>query len=221
MNREELLKIAKPILFNTETVKAILDGRKTQFRAVIKDFQYSNPFPKYGLDKAPYFKHGKFKYEVQIEVDEAYEYELMPQYKKGDILYVRETWTYGTIACDFNEVSGTHEEWIEQTVHEELEEKILFYADICDDDFFVYMDREDFPRWRPSIHMPKKYARIFLKVIDIRVERLQDMHWADMIAEGVQNAPQFMHLWNSISKDGFKWNDNPYVFVYEFERITS
>ena len=78
-------------------------------------------------------------------------------------------------------------------------------------------------------------ARIFLKVTNVRVERLQDITLADMICEGINHLQEystgkvvkpsiqikreFVNLWNSTAKDGYKWEDNPYVFVYKFERI--
>ena len=87
----------------------------------------------------------------------------------------------------------------------------------------------------PSIHMRKYNARIFLKVTNVRVERLQDILVGDIIAEGYYNPDCTNHsrphyfaemakkwwtnLWNSTAKDGYKWEDNPYVFVYEFERM--
>ena len=73
--------------------------------------------------------------------------------------------------------------------------------------------------------MPKKYARIFLKVTNVRVERLQDIDYGDIIDEGwdyginIRALEWWKKLWNSTTKDGYKWEDNPYVFVYEFERI--
>lgn len=92
----------------------------------------------------------------------------------------------------------------------------------------LYTCLEDEMYWKPSIHMPKKYARIFLKIINVRVEKLQDITRKDVLSEGIrEHAVNQFHphtclfetLWNSTAKDGYKWEDNPYVFVYEFEKV--
>ena len=68
-------------------------------------------------------------------------------------------------------------------------------------------------------------ARIFLKVTNVRVERLQDITFDDIEKYGIKfnlkinGKNKFKILWNSTAKDGYKWEDNPYVFVYEFEKI--
>ena len=108
-------------------------------------------------------------------------------------------------------------------------------------------DIADVTKWKPSIHMPKEAARIWLKVIDVRVERLQDITYngalregsegirCDHVALGVHGCtdcmntgwiepPQveFMQIWNSTIKksnlDRYGWDANPWVWVIEFER---
>jgi len=202
----------KPILFNTEGVKATLDKRKTQFRRVVKTTLFDN-------DEELSIIYLEFEDRPCLKVkypDGNYRLEKVP-YKKGDILYVRETW------CDQPQNYCIHKadlpwHWdAEDTEHRE--EVIL---------------TEDDLKWKPSIHMPKEYARIFLKVTDVKVERLQDItldniqkegqvHNELLLRNGVTIETQLRRLWqllwNSASKDGYKWEDNPYVFVYEFERI--
>lgn len=92
--------------------------------------------------------------------------------------------------------------------------------------------------WHPSIHMPKEAARIFLKVTDVRVERLQMMNGKDVLKEGVDNGSSnptmgyrfdvmqrmaFKDLWNSTIKtadlDKYGGDANPWVWVIEFERV--
>jgi len=186
MTREELLAIAKPILFNTEMVKAILEGRKKATRRLIK-----TDLPEFlgfgydwvSKDKAVF---GFSKY-GHLEA-------FKPKYKFGDILYVRET---------FDEYTGGY----------------------C-----YKADWQGTPcTWKPSIHMPKGAARIFLKVTGVRVERLQKMNIDDIKKEGIYGNNEqtmllhFIKLWDStINKQDFKkyeWYANPYVFVYEFEEV--
>lgn len=132
-------------------------------------------------------------------------------YQSGDVLYVRETWCKGSL-------NGGAEQY-------------FYRAD--DNDFHC--------KWRPSIHMPKEAARIFLRVTGVRVERLQDVTLDDAIAEGCQGKfigsgecvgagweilpeDEFADLWDSTIKksdlDKYGWDANPWVWVIEFERIS-
>ena len=78
-------------------------------------------------------------------------------------------------------------------------------------------------KWHPSIHMPRKAARIFLRVKDVRVERLRDMNDSDLANEGFGDWIRFISLWNSTIKptdcDKYDWHANPWVWVIEFERM--
>lgn len=183
----------KPILFNTEMVRAILDGRKTCTRRVVK-------LPK-NMSGRPVEKSGDigFMYLGGIK---------RPPYQQGDILYVRETWCKGS--------------WMNET------ERYYYKAD--DNDFHCV--------WHPSIHMPKEAARIWLKVRDVRVERLQDITEDGAKAEGANwkngknvgweekmrhtAIERFAEIWESTVKksdlDRYGWNANPWVWVIEFER---
>lgn len=143
---------------------------------------------------------------------------VKPPYQVGDVLWVRETW------------------W-DQTDRDEYGcDTVVGYTYKAD--FSEEFVKEH--RWRPSIHMPKEAARIFLKVTDVRVERLQDITLAGCISEGISddyNATSekhhealaeraypviFSELWDSTIKNKklefFGWDANPWVFVYEFER---
>ena len=222
MDRTELLKIAKPILFNTEMAKAILDGRKTVTRRVVK------PQP-----TAP-----RWNCIGYLGYDDGHGYQMEQQYKVGDILYVRETWGKHPKQDIFyyradSVCNGKSDEWGCPEPYDKTNNCIL--CEWCD----------GFIKWRPSIHMPKSAARIFLKVTGVRVERLQDMYVDDAINEGAwgngipilpfsllyKEHPKascnaiasFAHLWDSTMPkkdiDRYGWEANPWVWVYEFERV--
>lgn len=201
----------KPILFNTEMVKAIHEGRKTVTRRVIK-LKYGNTHIEWKEDK-----YGKRLIELQNDVEGethgrredgttwrkllAYR-ELKPPYQVGDVLYVRETW-----AKDYFGNYVYMADYVGTTISPEW-------------------------KWKPSIHMPKEAARIFLRVTKIKPEQLQDITDKEARAEGVNPATNnsgiahramFMKIWDStIPKKDLKkhgWNANPWVWVIEFEKI--
>lgn len=232
MNKAELLKIAKPILFNTPMVQAILDGRKTATRRIVKFKGNKNPM------WTGYVKDGLNLYNGKNEVCNE-----KPRYKVGDILYVREAW------CKYSKLEDDMVTPIEGT------EDYYYWADGENptpyNTFLIqragYDEYSDYPKWRPSIHMPKEAARIFLRVTDVSVERLQDITPKQAVDEGVGDLfyedigysgksygteideeygiakEQFAWLWNSTVKkadlDRYGWNANPWVWVIEFERL--
>lgn len=198
MTRKELLQVAKPILFNTDMVRAILDGRKTVTRRIVK-------LPKWIVkqDDGSYimFAEGTH-YEKQCFEDIATY--LNRPCCRSDVLYVRETW------CK----NPNYEEYYFKTRPYGIAPYNL--------------------KWKPSIHMPKEAARIFLRATDVRVERLQEITIEQIHREGVEvecphvlNGEEkrngFSQLWNSTIKkadiDLYGWDANPYVWVIEFERI--
>lgn len=147
----------KPILFNTAMVKAILEGRKTQTRRLLK--------PKFRPDEAGFqivtnTHTGEF---VRVEYYDEHEKETrwMPQpFEAGDILWVRETWCKGI-------------------------GRYMYRANYADDEKFYRNGKQVELRWHPSIHMPREAARIFLLVKDVRVERLQSISCFDALSEGI------------------------------------
>lgn len=165
-----------PILFNTDMVRAILDGRKTVTRRIVKgDVE--------GILKSPYHK----KY-PEVPDKELLEKLCIAPYQPGDILYVRETWVFAEcITCDGRYNRGQAMNCYDLQAVEYDDGSSI--SDGC----FIY--RADCPNperivWRPSIHMPKQAARIWLKVTDVRVERLQCMNIDDFLAEGVSIRPE-------------------------------
>lgn len=194
-----------PILFNTEMVRAILDDRKTCTRRVIKDAVKENQ---------EINKNGKGEFELYditsrcgIPKGKIYN----PPYQPGDILYVRETWHKYTKRVGNGE-----------SCH--LAEFYGYKASIANSE-----DANE--PWKPSIHMPKEAARIWLKVTDVRVERLQEMDKTDALKEGIDPRlcinlshalTKFKKIWDSTIKksdlDIYGWKANPWVWVIEFER---
>lgn len=226
MTREKLLQIAKPILFNTEMVRAILDGRKGCTRRVVKphpDDRHSYPLG-YVTDSTDKKTVGYFGFGID-EYGGSIQYANPPyKYKPGDILYVRETW------CNDKY-------------------RYMYRANYEDNEKFYRGGAEVNVKWKPSIHMPKGAARIFLKVKDVRVERLQEITeeeaysegtdpwddacyshngWHPTLADPDSGGPcdivsGFQELWNSTIKkaelEQYGWDANPWVWVIEFERI--
>lgn len=148
-----------PILFNTDMVRAILDGRKTVTRRIVKhnvDAILNSPYHK---------EHPEVPDKALIE-------KLCRQpYQSGDILYVRETWKYYEKAARYGEAFH-------------IEHRIAYKAD--ENRREIQKSSEWFEgKWRPSIHMPQEAARIFLRVTDVRVEQLQDITEDQAIKEGI------------------------------------
>lgn len=223
----------KPILFNTEMVRAILDGRKTCTRRICKDAnEYTVPDMEfYNADKRTYAVHNFADKEHMEQLSTA---ERTCPICPGDILYVRET-VWQKIGYYLDVDGETKPSWYNE---------------------FRYVASDEKPEtgwnysWskRPSIHMPKEAARIWLKVTDVRVERLQEITEKQACMEGTDPWDEvcyenngwhptfsdpdsggdpnmidgFHKLWNSTIKksdiDRYGWDANPYVWVISFER---
>lgn len=213
----------KPILFNTEMVRANLDGRKSCTRRLVKpqpDEKHTYPLG-FVTDSTEKRDIGCFGFGID-EYGGSVQY-AKPPYHIGDILYIRETWQY------LYELDG-NEQVIEDTGK-------YYYAATDTIPFNAYVDKNgvehDHAPWRPSIHMPKEAARIWLKVTDVRVERLQEITIDGIRNEGLSSMAvhagdmeialkEWENLWNSTIKksdlDRYGWNANPWVWVIEFER---
>lgn len=221
----------KPILFNTSMVQAIMSGNKTCTRRVIKDVSGLNYIGcvECSTDKKDEgkvcFGVGSFEDITNLEIKEY----IRPPYRIGDILYVRETfaniWT-----------PNGDEGFVYKADGEPPKFPYWGNAKQCKDEV-----------WIPSIHMPKEAARIFLRVTDVRVERLQDITDEQCYKEGIGDTDfynqaehtqiagiglsdslekaAFALLWNStLSRhDWFTvgWNNNPWVWVIEFEKVNN
>lgn len=193
----------KPILFNTEMVQAIKAGRKTQTRRLVKEI----------LLHAPYFELCDGTPYACDMYGEWHPAERFCRIQPGDILWVRETWQHVYNFDDGDQpIEGTG--------------RYVYYADnpMPFDywvDTYTGEHKEQMP-WKPSIHMPKEAARIFLRVKDVRVDRLRNMGYSDLADEGFSGWERFISLWNSTIKpedrERYGWNADPWVWVIEFER---
>ena len=212
---------SKPILFSTPMVQAILEGRKTQTRRVVKGVNdhYYQSLVNHASGKHTFVMNGNYSPEPKGVIEKK-----CPFGQVGDVLWIRETWQNS-------------------------------------DNNVYYHYKADFTEpgkgWKPSIFMPKDAARIWLKITNVRVERLNEISDEDAIKEGIDfeifndesdtfiyrnylkgkdfysfseygwnfgkeihSAPvaSYCSLWEKINGDG-SWNANPWVWVIEFERI--
>lgn len=230
----------KPALFNTEMVRAILDGRKTETRRVVK------PQPKYAaMTQAGLLtSDNPITLENGLVVTKSGSVTTLDKllYCPGDILYVRETWA---------------KLWyVDPDGYTHYDQPMYYFAadgtqdiTLCDGDGFELDDQRI--RWHPSIHMPKEAARLFGLVTGLKVQRVQDITDEEARREGAADREDFRRVWNRCyakprpvkGEDGeidhyesYPWEDihetrtyrgkpwyvigNPWVWVIEFERIT-
>lgn len=192
-----------PILFSASMVRAILEGRKTQTRRVVKP----QPIAAKKYVGGGFVEHrpnrtdgGKDR--TAVGAPSCFLARVSPYGGPGDRLWVRETWG---IAGDMPHDPGYVE-----------------YRADCSGNFNEVGDLV--PRWRPSIHMRREDSRITLEITDVRVQRVQDISEADALAEGCRSAIRhsavFADLWDSINaRRGFGWNANPWVWVLTFKRV--
>lgn len=251
MKREELLQIAKPILFNAKIAKAILDDTKTQTRR-ITNCTNGSIFKCLGTDKTKN-STTKNKFGALFELPKSHWIDknslshefVASKYKIGDILWAREP----------AKVLNSHGDK-------------YMTVEYLSDGFITTLEYPErfassLPRWIAECKgVPngciKEMARFFLKVTNVRVEQLHDISDDDCLKEGINSFGggqiadtgdyfeteyfigeeklsedemyyenetfeeaylAFANLWNSTAPKGYKWEDNPYVFVYEFERV--
>ncbi len=228
-----------PMLFNTEMVQAIQGGRKTVTRRLVK-YKYDNTVIQRKIDK-----YGKRLIEIERDVEgETYGrnpdgtswfklrpyLEKEPPCKKGDLLYVRESWAY---------------KYCMDCLEDGCCQKTPDYGGDgdCEGDG-CYLYRADYSAgeakritWRPSIHMPKQAARIWLKVTEVRAQRLSEMRIRDFLREGAVIPPEayndpanacrqargeFSRIWDSTLKSEelarYGFAADPWVWAIEFER---
>ncbi|EPP2376523.1 hypothetical protein V3G61_12595 [Klebsiella pneumoniae] len=196
------------MIFNADMVRAILDGRKTQTRRIMKP--QPDPCPRGGH----WWPSNVFKTMLHVE-DEMQNGkggwgglvgDACPFGDVGDRIWVRETWAEaGASAPDLKLYRANYPEHVPS-----IYENVPPAEEI---------------RWTPSIHMPRWASRILLEITDVRVERLRSMSQDDARAEGVIAASgpmeaglAFRELWDSIYGEE-SWKANPWVWVVEFKRV--
>ena len=241
--------IVRPIIFSAPMVRAILDGRKTQTRRIVRP--QPNPLMlKDGVELECRTRlDGEFRVNHALCCSDglpAYQY-LCPYGQIGDRLWVRETWRVGAwqeetgrIAVDYRD--GPRDEWLELFGDEDGEVFNRLWQQSTDDAIKVYGDQERYAwergqspcRWRSPIHMPRWASRILLEVTDVRLERVKDITGMDAKCEGapvpdhaVANGTHlawargwFRLLWGEINGTD-SWDANPWVWVIEFKRVHS
>lgn len=221
----------RPILFNGDMVRAILDGRKTQTRRVVWPMSLCIPY-RNSMDKIKLRKtdnHYLFDFHYEDGTISTI-YGTRPKYFVGDRLWVRETHGIQLEPCE-DYPNGC----------------VIYKADLPDESDFQYEGGGS--AWRPSIYMPRWASRITLGVVSVRVERVQDISEEDALSEGISETsfwkpkemdnrpfeekwwddyyfwtsyPQvaFQNLWDSINaKRGYSWESNPWVWAIEFKRV--
>lgn len=230
----------KPILFNTEMVRAILDGRKTVTRRIIKPqpearpcyaFAGSSGMPgTWGYPSRDAWERWGEEYKLPDGLKD-YDRRWKSPCRADDILWVRETWNYGY-------AESSDREYINDTWFEPSNKKTEgSYLRALSRYWYKADDEKAMAElggfWRPSIHMPREAARLFLRVREVRVERLREMTADDSLSEGVKlhlgsimdGDPvlrPFAEVWDSTIKKAdmptYGWDANPWVWVIRFER---
>lgn len=185
------MKKEKPILFSTEMVKAILEGRKTQTRRIIK------PQPNKSVTDIISLGNNFVSAYPNRMAFKPFEFSIKAKYQKGNILWVRETFL-------------------------KLDNNFGYKALLTKEEAKRY-------KWKPSIFMPKEACRLFLEVINVDVERIQDISDTNSLNEGIEILlpnlkpyedycpyDEFRSLWIKINGEK-SWNDNNWVWKIEFK----
>lgn len=213
----------KPIIFSGDMVSAILDGRKTMTRRIVK------PQPEY-FDREPHWRWSAprhKKYNVgPFAVADGDNPSIFGDYVVGDLLWVRETWAPIHDTGIRYRADNGRRDWPPSWEHREQLDR--------------WWQKFQPPRahdvWASPIHMPRWASRLTLEIIGVRVERLHSISEGDAIAEGIEYTGDriqdgkrcsgavsvqgaFEHLWDSIHGKSYPWKSNPWVWCISFRRV--
>ncbi len=214
----------RPILFSGEMVRAILDGRKTQTRRVVKPQPVQSP-----SGTAWSWKLTAWTDACRGQISDLSPLDKCPFGVPGDRLWVRETWRPEELSKDGD--LSAFEDGIRYRADRSF--RTIENTREAADAWVRVNDHTD--RWRPSIHMPRWASRIELEVTEVRVERLQEISSHDALEEGIElyggctsnedmqgwdPCEHFASGWDGLNaKRGFGWDTNPWVWVVEFRRL--
>jgi hypothetical protein len=183
---------ARRIVFSTEMVKAILAGRKTQTRRVVKR-QPKNADFTIGFYTLPMIDISGHKYQGDTRFGLSHGDDILwwccPYGAPGDKLWVAEEWL--------------------------LDNSRYFYKS----DKHIWDDK-NFDKWKSAESMPRCASRLTLEITDVRCERLQSISAEDCISEGCESIGKYIELWDKLNaKRGFDWESNPFVWVITFKQV--
>jgi hypothetical protein len=213
----------KSIIFNTQDVRAILNTKPGTWP--VEPIDHNKPFKwqaRRVIKPQPHFEEWYLARNLTVSE----EYMKNTPYKKGDLLWVRETWRCSCVGSAGNS----------ETAFIEYKDGDVMFIDIDHKQSFYFAGKA---RWKPSIHMPREASRILLEVKGVRVERLWGIREDDAQAEGMEALgiftdldgnenvcvgmtykEPFCQLWDRLNaKRGYSWESNPWVWVYEFMRV--
>lgn len=222
----------RPILFNDAMVRAILDGRKTQTRRVIKP-QPVAPYDDAYFDK--YNKGPQWNWWTKDNKQCLGQIIRCPYGKPGDHLWVREAWS-----PDATQMYPYPKCWYRATDGDFIDTGAMIHDSDCEKDgensdcLACWEWEHGKFKWRPSIHMPRWASRIILEITDVRVERLNEISAKDVLSEGIPDAKEdfkiggpdiysrhcFKKVWTS-QYGALAWESNPWVWVIEFKRAAT
>lgn len=205
----------KPIIFSTTEVKEILNGNKVQFRKPVKNLKIEEykAILKSGAKYTRYTLTNRNRDGIEDEdfcfdglitnIERNKDILAYAPYRTGDILYVKESWA---------------DHWLPDGF---CKDRYVYKTDGVPQCGYYGNDEQcKIGVWSSPVIMPKEAARIFLKVTDVRVQKLQKITDSEVIAEGVNKFIQFVSLWNkTYGRQGHGWDKEPWVWVFGFERV--
>lgn len=218
------------ILFSAPMVRALLDGRKTQTRRLLRLPDSKGESRRGPWEASTIGGPGVFTSAGEPFPERACVWHpktgtcVLPPYSVGDLLWVRETWAVGACAAGLSPAMLSPRCWLKDNGG-------LWYAARGEPTHPISTRG----RWRPGIHMPRWASRLTLAVTEVRVQRLQEISEADAVAEGCPGClgrnpdfpdewdphpiEEFQELWTSINgkRPGASWSDNPWIVALTFK----